>query len=127
MKTSKSDIRKKEEERKKQLDEKADYLGNVADKVLDAIEKIFAESTPPPTGNDMIDVLSLISVFVFARQIKMACKNQKTMQSVMKSSVWALKNQIETYAEPFMTMTEPWDELNSEEGGNDGRTESKEL
>lgn len=117
-------LRKKSAERKKQQDEKCEYLGNVADKVFEAIEKIFEETTPPPKGNDMIDVLALAPVFVFARQIRMSCKSKKTMQSVMKSSMWALTNQIVAYAAPFMENEKPWDDIVGEEGGDDGRTES---
>ena len=114
----------REEERKKQQDAKCEYLGNVADKVFDAIEKIFEETTPPPTGGDMIDILALVPVFVFARQIRMACKGKKAMKSVMKSSMWALTNQINTYAAPFMEEDKPWDDITGLEGGKDGGTES---
>lgn len=117
----------REAERKKQRDAKSEYLGNVADKVLDAIENIFDETTPPPTGDDMIDVLALVPVFVFARQIRMSCKSKKTMQSVMKSAMWALVDQISTYAAPLIGKEEPWDEIAGEEGGDNGGTESKEL
>lgn len=113
----------REAERKKQQDEKSWYLGAMADKVFDAIEKVFEETTPTPTGNDMIDVLALAPVFVFARQIRMACKSKKSMQSVMKSSMWALTNQIVTYAAPFMEDEKPWDDITGEEGGEDGRIE----
>lgn len=115
---------KREAERKKQQDAKSVYLGTIADKVLDKIEEVFNETTPPPTGNDMIDVLSLVPVFIFARQIRMACKGKKTMQSVMKSSMWALKNQIGVYAAPFINDEKSWDDITAEEGGEDGRTKS---
>ena len=115
---------KREAERKKRQDAKSEYLGNVADKVFEAIEKIFEETTPLPTGNDMIDVLALAPVFIFARQIRMTCKSKKTMQSVMKSSMWALTNQIIAYAAPFMENEKLWDDITGEEGGEDGRTES---
>lgn len=115
---------KRKEERKKQQDAKSEYLGTIADKVLGAIEEIFEETTPPPTGNDMIDVLSLVPVFVFARQIRMSCKGKKAMRSVMTSSMWALKNQIDAYAAPFIVKDEPWDEIAGQEGGSDGTTES---
>lgn len=117
----------REAERKKQQNEKSLYLGNMADKVLDAIEKIFEETTPTPTGNDLIDVLALAPVFAFAEQIRMSCKSKKSMQSVMRSSMRALTNQIVIYAAPFMEEEEPWDEIAGEEGGNNGGTESKEL
>lgn len=123
----KADLSKKAEERKKQEDAKCEYLGTTADKVLDAIEKIFSETIPPPTGNDMIDVLALVPVFVFARQIRMSCKSKKTMQSVMKSTIWALMCQTETYAKPLINGPAAWDEIAGEEGGNNGGTESKEL
>lgn len=120
-------LRKKSAERKKQQDAKCEYLGNVADKVFDAIEKIFEEATPVPTGGDMIEILSLVPVFVFARQIRMACKGKKAMQSVMRSSMWALTNQMNEYAAPFLNDEKPWDDIAAVEGGEDGRTESKEL
>ena len=123
----KANLKDKEAERKKQQIIKSEYLGDIADKVLDAIENIFDETTPPPTGDDMIDVLALVPVFVFARQIRMSCKSKKTMQSVMKSSMWALVNQISAYAAPLIGKEEPWDEIAGEEGGNNGGTESKEL
>lgn len=124
---NKADLSKKAEERKKQEDAKCEYLGTIADKVLDAIESVFDETTPPPTGDDMIDVLSLVPLVVFARQIKIGCKDKKTMQSVMKSTMWALTNQINRYAEPFINGEEAWDDIAGEEGGNNGGTESKEL
>lgn len=116
--------REAEEERKKQQDAKSEYLGTLADKVFGDIEEIFGKTTPPPTGNDMIDVLALVPVFVFARQIRMACKDKKTMKSVMKSTMWALTNQIVEYAAPFLNDEKPWDDIAAEEGGEDGRTES---
>lgn len=119
-----AELNKREAERSKQREEKAEYLGNIADKVLDAIEKVFAETTPSPTSNDMIDVISLTSVFLFARQIGICCKSKKTMKSIMKSAMWALTNQIEDYAEPFINKEEPWSDLLNEEGGDDGRAES---
>lgn len=115
---------KKEEDRKKQREEKCQYLGTNTDKMLEAIEEIFNKAVPTPTGADMIDMVSLAAVFVFARQIKMGCKGKKTMQSVMKSTMWALEKQIDAYAEPFIKEEEPWDEMANEEGGDDGRTES---
>lgn len=123
----KADLSEKAVERKKQQDEKCEYLGDIADKVLNAVESVFDETTPPPTGNDMIDVLALVPVFVFARQIRMACKSKKTMQSVMKSTIWALICQTETYANPLINGPAAWDEIAGEEGGNNGGTESKEL
>ena len=123
-KRNSSGRRKREAERKKQQDAKSVYLGTIADKVLDKIEEVFNETTPPPTGNDMIDVLSLVPVFIFARQIRMACKGKKTMQSVMKSSMWAMKNQIDVYAASFINDEKSWDDITAEEGGEDGRTKS---
>lgn len=123
----KADLSEKAAEIKKQQDEKSIYLGTIADKVLNAVESAFDETTPPPTGDDMIDVLSLVPVFVFARQIKVGCKGKKAMQSVMKSAMWALTNQINTYAKPFINGEDVWDDIAAEEGGNNGGTESKEL
>lgn len=123
----KVDKEKAEEERKKQREAKIEYLGNVAEKVFDAIEKIFDETKPVPTGGDMISVLALVPVFVFARQIRMACKSKKAMQSVMKSTILALIRQMETYANPLMNGPSAWDEIAGEKGGSNGGTESKEL
>lgn len=100
-----------EDNRNKQREEKCQYLGTITDKMLDAIEEIFNKAVPTPTGVDMIDMVSLTSVFVFARQIRIGCKGKKTMQSVMKSTMWALEKQIEAYAEPFIKEEEPWDEM----------------
>lgn len=122
--TLKAGLSEKATNREKEQDEKVQYLGNVTDKVLDAVEDIFGETTPPPTGNDMIDVLALTSVSTFARQIYMSCRSKETMKSVMKSTMWALTNQIIAYAAPFMEQEEPWDDIAGEEGGKDGRTES---
>ena len=113
-----------EEKRNKQREEKCEYLGINCDKMLDAIEEIFNKAVPTPTGADMIDMVSLAAVFVFARQIRMGCKGKKAMQSVMKSAMWALEKQIEAYAEPFIKEEEPWDEMANEEGGENGRTKS---
>lgn len=111
----------KEVKRQKALDEKAEYLGPLADKLVSAIEDIFGKANPLPTGNDMMDVVSLATVFVFARQIGMNCKGRKAMKSVMKSTAWVLKNKIENYAKPFINGDEPWDDLLEEKGGSDGR------
>lgn len=110
----------KEAERQKKLDEKATYLGPLADKVVNAIESVFNKVTPPPTGNDMLDVVSLAAVFVFARQIGMNCKGRKTMKSVMKSTIWALTNRIDAFGNPLINSDEAWDDIVQEEGGSDG-------
>lgn len=110
----------KEVERQKALDEKAEYLGPLADKVVSAIEEVFNKANPLPKGNDMLDVVSLAAVFVFARQIGMNCKGRKAMKSVMKSTAWVLKNQIDVYAQPFIKWEEAWDDLLEEKGGSDG-------
>lgn len=110
----KSDKKSKEQrkiEREKQIEAKGVYLGIIADKVLDAIEKIFDESTPKPNGVDMLDVMSLVPVLIFSRQIGMQCKNKKAMQSVLKSVVWSLHNNIDMYSEPFITKEEAWGDL----------------
>lgn len=101
----------KQAQRQAELNKKAIYLGNMANKVVDAIEDIFNNSNPLPKGNDMIDVMSLATVFVFARQIGMSCKGRKAMKSVMKSTAWVLKNQIESYSEPLINTDEAWDDL----------------
>ena len=101
----------KQAKRQAELDNKAVYLGNMANKVVDAIEDIFNNAEPLPKGNDMIDVMSLATVFVFARQIGMSCKGRKAMKSVMKSTAWVLKNQIESYSEPLIKTDEAWDDL----------------
>lgn len=110
----------KEAERQKMLDEKSKYLGPLADKVVDAIESVFDKVTPPPTGNDMLDVVSLAAVFVFARQIGMNCKGRKAMKSVMKSTIWALTNRIDSFSNPLINSEEAWDDIVVEEGGSDG-------
>lgn len=115
---------KKAIERNKEREEKCQYLGTNTDKMLEAIEEIFNKAVPTPTGGDMIDMVSMLAVFVFARQIKLGCKGKKSMQSVMKSAIWALVKQIEAYAEPFLKEEESWDELVCEEGGENGRIES---
>ena len=107
-------------ERKKEQIERAAYLGTLSDKVLGEIEKVFEETTPTPTGNDMIDVLAFTSIFMFARQIRMSCNSKKTMKSVMKSTIWALTNQIVSAASPLLNDDEAWDDITGEEGGNDG-------
>lgn len=109
---------KREAERKKQREAKSVYLGTIANKVLDAIEKIFDESTPKPNGNDMLDVMALVPVFLLSRQIGMQCKSRKTMQLVMQSAIWALNNNINMYAKPLIERGEAWDELLNEEGGD---------
>lgn len=109
-----------EAERQRKREEKAVYLGNLANKVLDAIEEVFDKTTPTPTGNDMIDVMTLTSVFLFSRQIGMSCKSKTTMQSVLKSTIWALKNSLDAYAEPLIKHEEEWDKMLKEEGGSDG-------
>ena len=101
----------KQAQRKAELDKKAVYLGNMANKVVDAIEDIFNNSKPLPKGDDMLDVISLAAVFVFARQIGMSCKGRKAMKSVMKSTAWVLKNQIEAYSAPLIDTDEAWGDL----------------
>lgn len=101
----------REAERQRKREEKALYLGNMANEVLDAIEGVFDKKTPPPTGGDMIDVMTLTSIFLFSRQIGMSCKSKTTMQSVLKSTVWALKNSLDAYAEPLIKHEEEWDDL----------------
>lgn len=101
----------KQAKRQAELDKKAVYLGNMANKVVDAIENVFNNSKPLPKGNDMLDVISLAAVFVFARQIGMNCKGKKAMKSVMKSTAWVLKSQIETYSAPLIDTDEAWDDL----------------
>ena len=101
----------KQAQRQAELDKKAVYLGNMANKVVDAIENVFNNSKPLPKGNDMLDVISLAAVFVFARQIGMNCKGKKAMKSVMKSTAWVLKSQIETYSAPLIDTDEAWDDL----------------
>ena len=110
----------KQAQRQAELDKKAVYLTNMANKVVDAVEDIFSKTEPLPKGNDMIDVMSLATVFVFARQIGMSCKGRKAMKSVMKSTAWVLKNQIESWAEPLINTDEAWDDLLYKEGGSDG-------
>lgn len=110
----------KEAERKRIREEKAVYLGNLANKMLDAIEEIFDKTTPTPTGGDMIDVMTLTSVFLFSRQIGMSCKSITTMQSVLNSTIWALKNSLDAYAEPLINHEDEWDNMLKEEGGSDG-------
>lgn len=101
----------KQAQRQAELDKKAVYLGNMAKKVVDAIEDIFNNSKPLPKGNDMLKVISLAAVYVFARQIGMSCKGRKAMKSVMKSTAWVLKNQIESYSAPLINTDEAWDDL----------------
>lgn len=116
IKTKKS----KEAERQKREKEKAIYLGNMSNKMLDAIEDVFDKGTPPPTGGDMIDIISLTSVFLFSRQIGMSCKNKKTMQSVLKSTIWALKNSLDMYAAPLVDKEDEWDDLLNGKEESDG-------
>ena len=57
--------KKSKAERQKREKEKAIYLGNMSNKMLDAIEDVFDKGTPPPTGGDMIDIISHIRFLVF--------------------------------------------------------------
>lgn len=116
-KKSKEEI---EAERQRRNEEKSMYLGTLSNKVLDAIEEIFDKTTPPPTGGDLIDVISLTSVFLFSRQIGMSCKSKKTMQSVLKSTIWALKNSLDMYAEPLIKKEDEWDDLLNGKEESDG-------
>lgn len=109
-----------EAERQRRNKERSMYLGNMSNKALDAIEDVFESTTPPPTGGDLIDVMSLTSVFLFARQIGMSCKGKKAMQSVLKSTIWALKNSLDMYAEPLINNEDEWDDMMEKEGGDDG-------
>lgn len=114
---------KKKEEREKQLAERSEYIGSMADKVMTAIEEVFLNEEKKPVGFDMLDVVSLASVFVFARQIRMSCKDTKTMKSVMRSTMWALNNHIEAFAEPLINEDKPWVDMlpKEEEGGEDDK------
>lgn len=120
-KKSKEEI---EAERQRRHKERSMYLGNMSNKALDAIEKVFDNTTPPPTGGDLIDVMSLTSVFLFARQIGMSCKGKKAMKSVMKSTIWALKNSLDMYAEPLINNEDEWDDLMEEREESDDSSDS---
>lgn len=104
-------------------EEYLNYIVNVSDKVLNAIEDIFMKSEPQPTGCDMIDTMAFVSILVFARQIKLQYSSKKTMQSVMKSMMLSLKCQIDLLAKPFIDKEEQWDivfdDANEEGGEND--------
>ncbi len=109
-------MNKKDEIKKKHAE---GSVCNLACNVMDAIEDVFGSATPKPNGLDMIDALALASVFLLGRQIKCNCNGKKTMQSVMKGTIWSLKNQIDTLAAPFIEEEEPWDMQigECEEGG----------
>lgn len=118
-------IRKKEVEKKQA--ERSEYIGTMADKVLFAAEEIFEKAERKPTGNDMIDIMALASVFALSRQIKMHCKSVTTAQSVMKSVMWSLVHQVNTFAAPMLEKAEVWNEMfddSEKKEGKDGRTES---
>lgn len=112
-------VTEKETKRKKKQVDDSVYIVTISDKLLDAIEKVLDETKPTPVGSDMIDAVSLASVFLFARQISLICNSKKTMQSVLKSTIWALTNQINTFADPFIQKEEIWDVQFGDEGGND--------
>lgn len=95
--------------------ERVEYVTNIADNVLTAVENVFGETVPSPTGSDMIEAIAFASVFVFAKQISMSCKSKKTMQSVMKSVIRSLQDSLNILAEPLMEGSAAWDEFMEEE------------
>ena len=109
------------EERKKIEAERAEYIGNITDNMLKAIENVFEKTEPKPTGIAMIDSIALSSVLFFARQIHLSCNSKATMKSVMKSTIWALTSQINALADPLIKIEEEWSKLlegEEEEGGD---------
>lgn len=96
---------------KKQHAEKSIYIGDLAGKVVYAIEDVFGSTDPEPTGNDMIDTFAFAYVFFFARQINASCKSKATMKSIMKSTVWALIGQINAFANPLIENEGEWEKL----------------
>ena len=109
----------KKDEVIKQESEISAYIASLSEKLVDAIEDVLGATNPMPTGNDMIDALSLASVFVFSNQIRLSCNSKKTMQSVLKSTVWALQGRIDTFAAPLLEDEKAWEEYfgKREEGG----------
>ena len=110
----------KEEEIKKKHAERSIYIGDLTDKVVDAIEDVFGSTDPKPTGNDMIDTVAFSSVLLFARQIHAYCKSKTTMRSVMRSTIWALTSQINALADPLIKYEEEWSRLLESEEGEGG-------
>ena len=108
MKEKKTISKKMEIER--QQGDISEYVGNISEKLVDAAEDVFGSTEPKPTGNDMIDAISLASVFLFSNQIRLSCNSKKTMQSVLKSTVWALKARIDTFAAPLLEDENAWEE-----------------
>lgn len=105
-------------------EEYSEYIANMSEKVLDAIEDIFEKSEPQPTGCGMIDTMAFVSVLVFARQINMQCDSKKSMQSLMRSTMVSLRCQIDALAEPLIKNEKPWDNLfgeASEKGGENDK------
>jgi len=111
----------------RQQEDKSVYIGNITQKLVDAANNIFASSEPKPTGGDMVDVLSMASVLLFSDQIMQSCNSKKTMQSVLKSTVWALKARLDTFAAPLLVDEKAWDKYfgKPEEGGDDGEEEKR--
>ena len=109
----------KKNETKSQQGDISEYIGNIAEKLIDAAEDVFGSTDPKPTGNDIIDAISLASVFILSNQIRLSCNSKKTMQSVLKSAVWALKARIDTFAAPLLEDEKAWEEYfgKREEGG----------
>lgn len=109
----------KKNEIESQQGDLSEYVGNISEKLVDAAEDVFGSTEPKPTGNDMIDAISLASVFLFSNQIRLSCKSPKTMQSVLKGTIWALKARIDTFAAPLLEDEKAWEEYfgKREEGG----------
>lgn len=116
-------INKKEIEKKQA--KRSEYIVDMANKVLLAAEEIFEKAEQKPTGNDMIDIMALASVFALSRQIRLHCRSITTAQSVMRSTMWSLVHQINTFAAPMLEKAEVWDEMFDESEKKGGKDENK--
>lgn len=101
--------------------ERAKYLAKIAGEVTNAINDIFGKEAPPPTGSDMKEILSLVSVLVFAMHIGNICKDKKEMQSELMSAMAALIISIDDYTQHFIDNPEPWYEILNKEGGENDK------
>lgn len=113
----KTNKEKKEAERQKKQHEKAVYIGTLTNKVVDAINEIFANHEPLPNVQDITDVLALTPVFIFSKQVANFNKKTEVRQTMMRGCIWSLKNAVDLYADPLIKTEEAWNDILDAEGG----------
>lgn len=120
----KTNKEKREAARQKEQHEKAVYIGNLTNRVVEAMNEIFSNTEPLPNVQDITDVLALAPVFIFSKQVAQFDTRMKRRQMWMKACIWSLKSAIDTYADPLTKTEAAWNDIIEAEGGENGEAES---